>query len=105
MQSTVENLQRDLDETRGICDEKEDQIKSSYNERDVWRSRANAYSLQKGEMRDQVMIKQEVEEYRAFLDEREKAKMDSMIEERDAAEEQRKMEYQVDDDEDERPIV
>jgi len=95
MQTTIDNLRVELEKIQYESDSKDALIEKARSERSVWKSKSDALQMQMIDIRKQVQRKnQEVEHYRSFLDEKEKAKMDEAEANKDEAERKAKERYE-----------
>jgi hypothetical protein len=96
MQTTVENLQSELDKVRDESDMKDQMIEKARQERAVWKSKADSISSQMQDLRFTLNAKQnEVNEYRNLLDDKEKAKIDGIQQEKEDFAKKNKERYEA----------
>jgi hypothetical protein len=96
MQATIENLQSELDKVRDESDMKDQMIEKARQERAVWKSKADSISSQIQDLRFTLRDKQnEVNEYRNLLDDKEKAKIDGIQQEKEESAKKSKERYEA----------
>jgi hypothetical protein len=95
MQTTINSLKSELVKIRAESDSKDAMIEKARSERSVWKSKADAIQTQMKDVRMQYTRKaQEVDHYRSFLDEKEKAKMDDDKAKQEGEEKENKDRYE-----------